>query len=200
MYSRAGRASLGLVLGALLTLPAIGLAAEEAPTQVLIEDVNVEAGSGVFGVTSVQNTSVIAGQAQALLPLIRNYSEERLVHTRQTLAILEQFVSMAAGMPGRKSVLYVSDGLSLRPGEAWKTSLYREIQNRNLFLLFWSKAAADSKWVEWEWQTALVNKGKQDIQIHLLETNVSPPEELSDLHFGDVFMDVRSADSIRSRR
>ena len=94
----------------------------------LIEDVNVEAGSGVFGVTSVDNTSVIAGQAQALLPLIRNYSEERLLHTRQTLAVLEQFVSMAGGMPGRKSVLYVSDGLSLRPGEALYEGFARRFQ------------------------------------------------------------------------
>ena len=27
-------------------------------------------------------------------------------------------VDTAAGLPGRKSVLYVSDGLSLKPGEA----------------------------------------------------------------------------------
>ncbi len=93
----------------------------------LIEDVNVEAGSGVFGVAGA-NASLIQGQAQALLPLIRAYSAERLQHVRETLRILEQFISMAAGMPGRKSVLYVSDGLSLRPGEALYEGFARRFQ------------------------------------------------------------------------
>jgi VWFA-related protein len=94
----------------------------------LIEDINVEAGSGVFGVTSVDNTGVIQGQAQALLPQIRAYSEERLQYVRETIAVLEQFITMAAGMPGRKSVLYVSDGLPLRPGEALYEGFARRFQ------------------------------------------------------------------------
>ncbi len=93
----------------------------------LIEDVNVEAGSGVFGVAEA-NSELIQGQAQALLPMIRGYSEERLQYVRETLGILDQFVSMAAGMPGRKSVLYVSDGLSLRPGEALYEGFARRFQ------------------------------------------------------------------------
>jgi VWFA-related protein len=93
----------------------------------LIEDVNVEAGSGVFGIAD-PNAALIQGQAQALLPLIRSYSEERLQYIRETLRILDQFVSMAAGMPGRKSVLYVSDGLSLRPGEALYEGFARRFQ------------------------------------------------------------------------
>ena len=91
--------------------------AERRQIMRLIEDVNVEAGSGAFGVAGA-NVGVIEGQARALLPMIRGYSEERLQYVRETLGILNQFVTMAAGMPGRKSVLYVSDGLSMRPGEA----------------------------------------------------------------------------------
>lgn len=94
----------------------------------LIEDVNVEAGSGIFGVTSSDSASVVQGQARALLPQIRAYSEERLQHVRGTIAVLEQFVTMAAGMPGRKSVLYVSDGLPLRPGEALYEGFARRFQ------------------------------------------------------------------------
>ena len=94
----------------------------------LIEDVNVEAGSGLFGVTRIENSSVIEAQARALLPQIQAYSEQRLLHVRDTLRILDQFIAMAGGMPGRKAVLYVSDGLSTRPGEALYEGFARRFQ------------------------------------------------------------------------
>jgi hypothetical protein len=84
------------------------------------------------------------------------------------------------------------DCLDLRPSEEWKPQLDEEIRGRDLFLLFWSAHAKDSKWVAWEWQTALHDKGKEHMQIHPLEPNVKPPEELADLHFGDVYMWVRT--------
>jgi len=86
------------------------------------------------------------------------------------------------------------DCLSLRPGERWKLKIAEEIRSRDQFLLFWSKAAANSKWVTWEWRTALNEKGIDDMQIHPLENNVAPPAELSDLHFNDVFVAIRCAD------
>ncbi len=85
------------------------------------------------------------------------------------------------------------DCLSLRPGEEWKARLVEEIRSRDQFLLFWSKAAADSEWVAWEWQTALAQKGKTNMQLHPLENNVPPPPKLADLHFGDVFMALRDS-------
>ena len=36
-------------------------------------------------------------------------------------------------------------------------------------------------------------KGKRAMQIHPLESGIKPPDELKDLHFGDVFMLVREA-------
>ena len=57
--------------------------------------------------------------------------------------------------------------------------------------LFWSAEAAQSKWVKWEWQTALASKGKTAMQIHPLQPGIKPPDELKDLHFGDVYMLVR---------
>lgn len=83
------------------------------------------------------------------------------------------------------------DCLDLRPSEEWKPQLDDEIIKRDIFLLFWSERAKESKWVTWEWQTALKDKGKENMQIHPLEPNVKPPEELSDLHFSDVYMWVR---------
>lgn len=83
------------------------------------------------------------------------------------------------------------DCLDLRPSEEWKPQLDEEIIKRDIFLLFWSEHAKESKWVTWEWQTALQDKGKDHMQIHPLEPDVKPPEELSDLHFSDVYMWVR---------
>ncbi len=99
-----------------------------------IERVNVEEGSGLFATkdyagqgltpTSQANTEQrtltnrTAAEAQRLLPEIQAYSRQRLQHTLDTLRVLRQLVDTAAGLPGRKSVLYVSDGLSLKPGEA----------------------------------------------------------------------------------
>jgi hypothetical protein len=83
------------------------------------------------------------------------------------------------------------DCLSLRPGDVWKPALAEQIDKRDLFLLFWSRHAADSPWVTWEWQTALERKPSDAMQIHPLATDVAPPEALKHLHFGDVHMLAR---------
>jgi hypothetical protein len=83
------------------------------------------------------------------------------------------------------------DCMSLHPGKEWEPQLERQIKTRDLFLLFWSAAAGNSPWVTWEWRTALRERGKDAMQIHPLEIDAKPPEELKDLHFGDVYMFVR---------
>jgi VWFA-related protein len=50
---------------------------------------------------------------------IRLYTQQRFNETRATLDALTGFVDGLAGLPGRKSLLYVGGGLSLRPGEAF---------------------------------------------------------------------------------
>lgn len=87
------------------------------------------------------------------------------------------------------------DCLSLNPGDEWKPRLEREIQSRKLFLLFWSANARDSDWVDWEWRTALKHKGITGIDPHPLDPVfvAAPPDELSELHFGDPYNLVRRA-------
>jgi hypothetical protein len=88
------------------------------------------------------------------------------------------------------------DHLSLIPGEDWKERLVREIEARELFLLFWSPEAEKSEWVDWEWRTAFALKEQRELpefEIHPLENGLTPPKELSHLHFGDVFMTIRAA-------
>jgi VWFA-related protein len=63
--------------------------------------------------------------AQQLYQDIKLFGTEQLEETRAALRALEQFVDSLAGLPGRKAVLYVSGGMSLRPAEAlmraWET-------------------------------------------------------------------------------
>jgi RNA polymerase sigma factor (sigma-70 family) len=85
------------------------------------------------------------------------------------------------------------DCLSMRPGEKWKQVLKKEIESRDSFLLFWSSYAKKSEMVTWEWQTALKYKGIDKIEPHPLApvSEAEPPEELRELHFGDVYMTIR---------
>jgi hypothetical protein len=84
------------------------------------------------------------------------------------------------------------DCLSLKPSEQWKRRLDNEIRERDLFMLFWSAAAAQSQWVEWEWREALALKGLDAMQIQPLENGIRPPPELEALHFGSVAMYARA--------
>jgi VWFA-related protein len=56
--------------------------------------------------------------AQATYAGIRLYAQSRLDETRRTASAVGQFIDSLGGLPGRKALLYVSGGLSLRPAEA----------------------------------------------------------------------------------
>jgi hypothetical protein len=82
-----------------------------------------------------------------------------------------------------------TDCMSIRPGEQWKPKLCYEIGSRDIFWLFWSRKAMKSKWVDWEWRTALAAKTIDGIQPHPLEpSDLAPaPKELSALQFGTMY-------------
>jgi hypothetical protein len=87
------------------------------------------------------------------------------------------------------------DVLDLEPGERWEQSLYREIDNCDVFLLFWSRAAAASPGVQKEIEYALGRKGGDserppDIQPVPIEGPPIPeaPPSLSGLHFNDALL------------
>lgn len=84
------------------------------------------------------------------------------------------------------------DVLDLEPGDRWERELYRNIDECDLFLLFWSTAAKESKWVLKEALYALERQGKDglnppEIIPVIIEgpPAVSPPNELQHLHFND---------------
>lgn len=110
------------------------------------------------------------------------------------------FISYAS--PDRKEVLkrvqmlqlagteFFQDLLSLEPGERWERALYKEIDQSDVFYLFWSNAAKRSEWVMKEVQYAINRKNNDDsaapaIVPVIIEgpPPVAPPPELSHLHF-----------------
>ena len=89
-------------------------------------------------------------------------------------------------------IRYFQDVLDLEPGDAGKKVLYRQIDDCDLFLLFWSGAAKRSEWVRREVEYALRRKAGDDfappeIRPIILEgPPVVPPwEELAHIHFND---------------
>lgn len=57
--------------------------------------------------------------AREVYASIRMYVQQRYDESRATLDALTGFVDALAGLPGRKSLLYVGGGLALRPGESF---------------------------------------------------------------------------------
>lgn len=79
------------------------------------------------------------------------------------------------------------DVKSLRSGQHWEAELQRTIISRDIFYLFWSANARESKWVDREWRYALDKRGIDFIDPCPLVSPeiVSPPPELSAKHFND---------------
>jgi hypothetical protein len=73
---------------------------------------------------------------------------------------------------------------SLRSGDKWEERLSEEVLSKDVFYLFWSRNAAKSDWVKWEWTCAYQKKGIDYIDpVPLDETE--PPAELKPLQFAD---------------
>jgi WD40 repeat protein len=84
---------------------------------------------------------------------------------------------------------YFQDVMTLEPGDRWLRKLEAGIDRCDLFLLFWSKHAKESRWVKQEVEYALARQGGDDlaapeIRPVILE-RVEPWKELSHLHFDD---------------
>ena len=122
--------------------------------------------------------------------------------------VLSAFVSYAsqdrarvlATVQGMKSIapkmdIFV-DITRLKSGDEWDEALCEEIIRRDIFFLFWSLSASQSKWVEKEWRYALENKGDECIEPVPIEPQGEcppPPEELSHKHFNDPLLYVINA-------
>jgi len=140
--------------------------------------VDLEICDGIDGTPEVRRS-----RAQTARSAFASYASQDRLRVLDRIAELEKMIHLDVFL----------DCLSLHPGDEWKPELARCIQARDLFMLFWSKHAADSEWVRWEWQTALREKGLSAIDPHPLDPpdEAVPPAELQSLHFGDKYMLIR---------
>jgi hypothetical protein len=98
--------------------------------------------------------------------------------------VLRIVQGLQKGVPDLKIFLDVTE---LRSGQRWEEELRKVIPTRDVFYLFWSRAAGRSPWVEKEWRCALESRGLDFIDPAPLEPpNLAPPPpELRQLHFND---------------
>lgn len=87
------------------------------------------------------------------------------------------------------------DFIELEPGERWERGLYKHIDECDVFFLFWSQAAKDSKWVCEETKYAHARHGENDERppeiIPIIIEGPPPPKpppELNFLHFNDKYI------------
>ena len=92
-------------------------------------------------------------------------------------------------------IRYFQDLLSLEAGKQWEPMIYRYIDECDVFYLFWSTAAKESKWVEKEVQRALKRKGDNfDAPPEIMGVPiegpppVEPPRYLASIHFDSKFL------------
>lgn len=96
-----------------------GLELERRDLARAIERLDVEAASDYTGSVRERpvDASTVRAEARAFLPRIQAYAEQRYGQARQALATLAQLVDALAPLPGRKALVYVSDGLPMKAGE-----------------------------------------------------------------------------------
>ncbi len=91
-----------------------------------IEQVSAGTALGGGGPSGGFSEGSLESEARGIYSTIKVYSERRYDEVRTTLEHIKAFVEPLAGLPGRKAIVYISEGLPLRPGEA----LYHAWQNR----------------------------------------------------------------------
>ncbi|MBE0688984.1 MAG: toll/interleukin-1 receptor domain-containing protein, partial [Anaerolineae bacterium] len=80
---------------------------------------------------------------------------------------------------------YLRDVISLRSGQAWNEELMRLIDQAEIFQLFWSPSAAESRYVRQEWEHAL-KSNRQIRPVYWQQPMAKVPDDLRSIHFAYV--------------
>lgn len=107
--------------------------------------------------------------------------------SRDAQIVLQKLSAITRWAPGLD---IFQDCLDLKANKEFKPQLAIEINRRDVFLLFWSRNAAKSKWVRWEYEHALDVKGTSSILPMPVEDPaiVPLPSAFSDDHMRDRFL------------
>ncbi len=131
------------------------------------------------------------GEASAPVGEARAYRKAFISYASEDRAEVLKRVQMLA----RMRINFFQDVLALEPGARWERELYRHIDESDLFLLFWSHSARQSRWVMEEVRYALRRKNGDEMAApEILPVIIEgpppahPPPELAHLHFNDYFL------------
>ena len=114
----------------------------------------------------------------------------------------EQVAEIVFGMKKARPDLDIFfDVEFLSSGDFWDKVLKKEILDRDLLYLCWSRNARESEWVEREWRCAYESKGSEAIEPVPLEPPdlCPPPMELSHKHFNDILLYIIRQENDRKR-
>ena len=91
---------------------------------------------------------------------------------------------------------------NISSGSYWETVLKKEILDRDVLFLCWSRNASASEWVEKEWRYAYEQKGIDAIEPLPLEPpeNCPPPPELQQKHFNNILLYVTARRTAEQHR
>lgn len=166
--------------------------------------------SAVIGTVMVSRDSIPIGHVKFKLGIEDAHPSENEPVGDQAKRFALAFVSYASAdrpkviprvqMLKTVGIECFQDILDLDPGERWEATLYRKIDECDLFLLFWSSEAKRSEWVRKEVEYAVARKGRDEfappeIRPVIIEGPplVPPWEELADLHFNDRLLYLQHA-------
>jgi hypothetical protein len=137
----------------------------------------------------------VSEEAKLYRKAFLSYASEDRVQVLRTAQVLSSI-----GME------FFQDLLKLTPGQRWEQKLYENIDSCDVFLLFWSRHAAQSEWVIKEAEYALSHANPPNqLRLHpvILEgpPPVPPPPSLSKIHFNDPIQYIIFAeDAARANR
>ena len=148
--------------------------------------------NGVMATTLTLSVPIVPGRIIA--EMTRNdVTSAFLSYARRDMGIVS-FIAQTIKAARRDIRLFV-DLEKLHGGEKWQERLDEELEKSDLLYLCWSRNAAASEWVEYEWKYMAENKGVDSILPIALEgPDLCPvPEMLNSLQFDDVEVLIRSA-------
>ncbi|MEH2135524.1 MAG: toll/interleukin-1 receptor domain-containing protein [Nostoc sp.] len=141
-----------------------------------------------FKLSIIASASSTSKEPQLAGEVARHYKKAFVSYSsKDRIEVLKRVQGLAVS-----GITVFQDILSLEPGDRWEQELYRNIDECDLFLLFWSTAAKESPWVLKEVLYALERQGSDGLRSPeiipvIIEGPplVPPPPELQDLHFND---------------
>jgi len=129
-----------------------------------------------------------AGDPAPLGEIARHYRNAFVSYASEDRVDVLKRVQMLALL----DIAAFQDVLHLSPGDRWEQQLYTQIGRCDLFLLFWSRAARESRYVRKELRHALGLKKKDaNARPEIIPIVLgpppppAPPKELKHLHFDD---------------